>query len=130
MDPIESRIRTAINEAQARGVRLIAGDWGVYNSHAGFAAYKRRGQDCACALGCVLLVEDTIGIDYTDQELAAAEHLGVSMQWVRGFIEGFDGISRQAGADKGAHALGVRLRVEYNLGAPPVEPAPVLEEQP
>lgn len=64
------------------GWTLVSEDWGS-------AKHK-----CACALACVLLQdkpEDTVRVESgREAYLAVAELLGVTEQWVDGFIEGFD----------------------------------------
>jgi hypothetical protein len=79
------RIMAAISVSQAAGKRIVAGCWGV-------GGFGTRGvyietRECLCPLGALLVGHSASAGRYED----AAFLLDVTVDWVAGFIEGFDG---------------------------------------
>jgi hypothetical protein len=77
---LREKIVNGINYAKEKlGFTLVYEDWG-----------SKQGR-CACALGCMLLANDSsLTNDPEDNAVEAAQLLGVSEEWVNSFISGFD----------------------------------------
>lgn len=96
-DELRDRIASAIADMQTRGMRVMTKGWGVeWDGDSGDIRYET----CLCPLGCVAVSEnakapkaehdDEWGYN-TEPSHVMATHLGVSHEWVYGFICGFDG---------------------------------------
>lgn len=96
---VKEKILASIEKAQQMGYTLVCDDWGDDN------------RKCACALGCLLVVNGENPNDGTSE--IAADLLEVSYDWASSFIDGFDDNGTVAGAsDHIAWKLGSELRKE------------------
>jgi hypothetical protein len=113
---IGQRIRDNIRKAQAAGIKLTKGEWGIEPDGDG-DTYVTEGP--ACALACTMLVEDVIPTDDEHHEEDAARALGVDRHWVDSFIRGFDGdnpslpYDSRYKHDSGAYELGQQIAREF-----------------
>lgn len=104
------RVLKAVRAQQARGVRVVVGEWGVLADEWGWALEEG---DCACALGCLLLEEKP---PHTDCEDAAGYALGgVSRMEVEAFTSGFDGVQAKRVYDPEWYGAGDRMARELGL---------------
>lgn len=105
MNEIKNKIIADIKFAQdILGITLINEGWG--NNHT----------KCACAIGCVLIVNHGKMYDKLEENVSAASHiLGVSEKWINNFIVGFDAdVSSPTNYDD-AYKLGIEI---YNETLP------------
>ena len=105
---IKAKILENIRYAQEKmGYTLISDDWG--NSE----------ERCADAIACVIRVndpDDSVVIDGTPEDVeAAATILGVSVDWVESFLDGYDrnGSSKLASVPE-AWTIGHEVSIECN----------------
>lgn len=111
---IETKIRRAVKRAQKNGIKIVAGDFGVYIKQNRFINNKRN---CVCPLGAVLIgktVKDSFD-DLCPNSCAEGQILGKSKNWVASFVDGFDRCSHMYRASytiKSAHNLGKKFRKE------------------
>lgn len=106
MDEIKNKIIADIKFAQdILGITLISDEWGNKNTK------------CACALGCVLLVNhDAVYDDPEENGQAIASILDVSEDWVNNFLNGFDGKAIHISTRfQEAWKLGLEIRNETHL---------------
>lgn len=103
------------------GGRIVVGTYNVnrlWDPKTGTGTWMVRkqydGEDCACAFGACLVVENPDSPTDTP-DLAAADLLGVRPSQVQAFVEGFDavGLSKEDCGDW--YDAGIRMRTE--LGA-------------
>jgi hypothetical protein len=111
-----NRVRAAMKNQQAKGVKVIDGDWGVELDTAFLGWTTKCNEPCACAMGCLLLEEQPSLLQ--DQEEAAATVLGATRAAIGAFTTGFDGEEPWPGHVIGNldwYEAGRALRKEFGL---------------
>jgi hypothetical protein len=117
------RALAACHAAQAKGIKVVREDWGVEATSVG---WDPGADGCACAIGCMLVIEEAPITDpHTgygiDQEAAGALLLGATNYEIGAFTIGFDGDPcPEEGSSYGYpewHEAGRRLAVELGLGS-------------
>lgn len=95
----KEKILADITAAQQRGYTLIQDDWGS------------EPQKCACALGCINVINGTFPDD--EEDGGAASVLEVDQKWLSSFADGFDDNGNADGASvPEAWQLGADIRKE------------------
>jgi len=105
VNPIKDKIVNGIKVAtEQMNYTLVAEEWGSKDAK------------CACALGCMLVANnlhlETATVE--DNEVLAADILGVDTMWIEDFITGFDdGHAIRPIAYQDAYDLGAELRTKF-----------------
>lgn len=91
-DEIKARIDAAIEKAEARGITLEDGIWGVWVENGEWTTTDLgEHKDRCCPLGALLLAEQPqVDDDDVIADVCAARVLGKDSRWVEAFIDGFD----------------------------------------
>lgn len=112
---VEAKIRESVDQVRHHGVSIVSHRFGVrYRGH--WETSDEGMERCCCPLGAVLLCSSpTVSRAHG---VAAQETLGVSEDWVGGFLLAFDGATREEQGElrsdsNAGFALGAQLRQEF-----------------
>lgn len=110
-----NQVKAAIEAQRAKGVKLIAEEWGVsFDPWARAWIYDDAFKSpCACAIGCLLLEREDVSED-SDQAEAGAYLLGATTREIDAFTTGFDGLKISVFKDRYPEwfEAGARMRDE------------------
>ena len=113
---VEAKIRESVERVRRDGVKIVTHRFGVMWRGGWKTSSRSTEESCCCPLGAVLLC--TGQTKSAAHGVAAQEALGVTEDWVGGFLLAFDGTTREEqgrlGSDANSgFALGVQLRQEF-----------------
>ena len=121
---IRHEIELGIRRAKKRGLKIVAGTWGIQTNVDGTIG-PNDGEVCplgACLVGKKAPPDDYAGVMEVQDEpdVVAEALLGYSKDWIDGFVGGADGQPEhwyaESGSVRSGYLLGQEFREKLGLG--------------